>query len=260
MNTQIKVSIITLCYNRESTIAQCIESVLAQDYCDIEYIIVDGASTDNSLEVINRYKDRITKIISEPDHGMYEALNKGIRIATGDVVGMLHSDDFFLSNHVISDYVQMFNTTDAALIYANGLFVDAEQTNLIIRNWLSGTYKKWKVRCGWLPLHPTVYIRREVINRCGLYDESYKIASDSDFLLRYLYENDLHVEYLNEYILKMRMGGLSTDSKRMSKMWDEDVRMFKAHHFFGVPEKILKMMWKIPQFIQAKFMRKVLNG
>lgn len=252
----MRVSIITACFNREATIAQTIESVLAQDYDDIEYIIVDGASTDRSVEIINRYKDRISKIISEPDHGMYEAINKGIRASTGDVIGLLHSDDFFLTNHIISEYVQLFQQTQADLIYANGLFVDEEQTDKVIRDWVGGSYHKWKVRCGWLPLHPTVYIKRCVIDQCGLYDESYAIAADSDFLVRYLYEKKLHVAYMNKYILKMRVGGLSTDPSRRKKMWDEDIRMYKAHHFWGVPEKMMKMFWKIPMFIKAIAVRR----
>lgn len=253
----MKVTIITSCFNRESTIGQAIESVLAQDYPDIEYLIVDGASCDNSLSVIKHYKEekRIAKIVSEPDNGMYEAINKGIRLASGDVVGLLHSDDFFYNTHVISDIVRIFNETGADIVYGNGLYVDAVCTDKVVRNWVSGCYHRWKVRLGWLPLHPTVYIRREVLNRCGLYDESYKIASDSDFLVRYLYENKLHVEYLNKYFVKMRMGGLSTGGASRYKVWKEDVRMYRSHGFGGISTKLLKMSWKIPQFIDAKLKR-----
>lgn len=255
----MKVSIITSCYNREATIAQAIESVLAQDYPDIEYIVVDGASSDGTLQVINRYKKHIARIISEPDHGMYEAINKGIKAATGDVVGLLHSDDFLLTPHIISDIVEMFRRKNADLVYGNGLYVDATRTDKVIRNWISGSYRHWKVRLGWLPLHPTVYIRRGAIEQYGLYDETYKIAADSDFLVRYLWEARLRVEYLNKYILKMRMGGLSTDSLRRKQMWKEDVRMYKEHGFTGVFEKLMKMSWKVPQFIDAKLKRQFTN-
>lgn len=254
----MKVTIITSCFNRESTIGQTIESVLAQDYPDIEYLIIDGASCDNSLSVIRQYKNekRITKILSEPDNGMYEAINKGIRLASGDIVGLLHSDDFFYNTHVISDIVRIFNETGADFVYGNGLYVDTEHTDRVVRNWVSGRYHRWKVRLGWLPLHPTVYIRREVMRRCGLYDESYKIASDSDFLVRYLYENNLHVEYLNKYFVKMRMGGLSTGGASRASVWAEDVRMYKSHGFLGVPTKLMKIGWKVPQFIDAKLRKK----
>lgn len=211
----LKVSIITSCYNREITIQSAIESVLSQDYPYIEYIIVDGASKDGSMSIINKYSDRIATIICEPDRGMYEAINKGIRVATGDIIGLLHSDDFFYAKDTISQIVAEYEKTNADLIYGNGLFVDFNNTSLIVRNWISGIYTKSKVRRGWLPLHPTVYIRRECFGKWGLYDESFKIAADSDFLVRYLYETNIKVAYLNEYIVRMRMGGLSTDRKRM---------------------------------------------
>ena len=175
----MKVSIITSCFNRAATIRDAIESVLAQDYNAIEFIVVDGASTDGSLEIIREYEGRISTIISEPDHGMYEAINKGIRVATGDVIGLLHSDDFFYDNGVISRIVEHMKTTRADFLYGDGLFVNPDNTDKVVRNWIGGDYRLWKVRHGWLPLHPTCYIRREVMMRLGLYNESYKIAADS---------------------------------------------------------------------------------
>lgn len=251
----MKVSIITTCYNREKTIAQAIESVLGQDYTDIEYIVVDGASTDDSFKVIRSYGSRITKVISERDGGMYEAINKGIKMAIGEIVGLLHSDDFLFHPHIISEIVERFKQTSADIVYGNGLFVDAQETDKVIRDWRSGNYRRWKVRLGWLPLHPTVYIKRSAIERYGLYNENYKIAADSDFLVRYLYKAHLKVEYLGKYVVRMRMGGLSTDSQKRKAMWKEDVEMFRENGFWGVPEKILKMCWKVPQFVKAKLKR-----
>ena len=235
------------------TIRGCIESVLEQDYPDIEYIVVDGASTDGSMDVINEYKDRITKIISEPDHGMYEAINKGLRAATGDIVGLVHSDDFLFSNQTVSNIVKRFEETHADFLYGDGLFVDAVNTQKVVRNWIGGSYRLWKVRHGWLPLHPTCYIKRSAIERKGLYNESYKIAADSDLLFRYLLGGELSVTYLNEYIVRMRMGGLSTDSKRRKQMWKEDIRMYQSHGMNPTLTKIEKMLWKVPQFVAAKF-------
>lgn len=249
----MKVTIITSCYNREQTIRGCIESVLAQDYPDIEYIVVYGASKDNSLNIINEYKGKISKIISEPDHGMYEAINKGIRAATGDVIGLVHSDDFLFSNQTVSHIVQRFEETHADFLYGDGLFVNPENTNKVVRNWIGGSYRLWKVRHGWLPLHPTCYIRRDVMERKGLYNESYKIAADSDFLFRYLLGGELSVTYLKEYIVRMRMGGLSTDSARRKQMWKEDIRLYQSHGVNPTITKVEKMMWKIPQFIGALF-------
>lgn len=251
----MKVSIITTCYNREKTIAQAIESVLGQDYPHIEYIVVDGMSQDRSLEVIRSYGSRITKVIAEPDGGMYEAINKGIKAATGEVIGLLHSDDFLMHNHIIAEIVEHFQKTSADMVYGDGLFVDADETEKVIRDWRSGNYHRWKVRLGWLPLHPTVYIKRSAIERYGLYNEKYQIAADSDFLVRYLYKADLQVEYLGKYVVRMRMGGLSTDSQKRKAMWKEDVDMYRENGFWGVPEKILKMCWKVPQFVNAKLKR-----
>ena len=248
----MKISIITTCFNREATIAQAIESVLAQDYPDVEYIVVDGASHDGSLQVIERYRNGIAKLISEPDSGMYEGINKGIRMATGEVVGLLHSDDFLFDTSVVSRIAERFEATGADLVYGDGLFVDAKNTDKVVRNWVSGKYSKWKVRHGWLPLHPTCYIRRECMERWGLYDESYRIAADSDLLFRYLYKADLKVAYLNRYIVRMRMGGLSTDRSRMKMMWKEDVRMYRSYGLPPVWTKLQKMAWKVPQFFSAR--------
>ncbi|MBQ8674249.1 MAG: glycosyltransferase [Bacteroides sp.] len=253
----MKISIITSCYNREATIRDAIKSVLTQDYPDIEYIIVDGGSTDGSIaairEAIIGHEEQV-KFISEPDHGMYEAINKGIRMATGDIIGLVHSDDYLYEASTISKIVAEFQKSEAELVYGNGLFVDYEQTEKIVRNWISGSYSQKKVRRGWLPLHPTVYIRKECIEKWGLYDESYKIAADSDFLVRYLYEADLKVAYLNEYVIRMRMGGLSTDSSKMKQKWAEDIRMYRSHGFNPYWALSLKIASKVPQFIQAKFM------
>lgn len=248
----MKVSIITTCYNRASTIRTSIESVLAQDYPDIEYIVVDGASTDGSVDIIREYEGRIAKIVSEPDHGMYEAINKGIRLATGDVIGLMHSDDFYYDNHVVSHIVKRMEETGAEFLYGNGLFVNHENTNHIVRVWKSGKYRTWKVRYGWLPLHTTCYIRRETMEQRGLYKECYKIAADTDLLVRYLLKGDIKTTYLNEYIVRMRMGGLSTSKKRRMQMWHEDVRVYRSHGMFPTLLKVAKILWKIPQFIRAK--------
>lgn len=252
----MKVSIITTCYNRQETICGAIKSVLTQDYPNIEYIIIDGQSTDGTIDVINQFQGKVTKIISEPDHGMYEAINKGIRMAAGDIIGLVHSDDFLYDSHIISDIVKKFDETGADFVYGDGVYVNAEDTSKLVRNWIGGPYYRWKVRCGWLPLHPTCYIKRDVMMREGLYDESFSIAADSDLLVRYLYNAHLKVAYLHRRIVKMRMGGLSTDSQKRRQMWDEDIRLYTAHGFRPVIlTKLMKMAWKVPQFIEAKFMK-----
>lgn len=252
----MRISIITSCYNRSQTIRDAIESVLKQDYPDIEYILVDGASTDGSAMVIRKaiagHENKV-KFISEPDHGMYEAINKGIRMATGDYIGLVHSDDFLYSPHTVSHIVAKLEETHADFLYGDGLFVCQGNTNKVVRKWIGGTYRLWKVRHGWLPLHPTCYIRRDVMMKRGLYNESYRIAADSDLLFRYLLGGDITVAYLPEYIIKMRMGGMSTDSTRRKQMWKEDIRMYHSHGINATITKIEKMMWKVPQFITARF-------
>lgn len=261
----MKVSIITSSFNRASTIEGAIKSVLEQDYPDIEYIIVDGASKDGSLDIIKKYENlaktpefvnkhpKFTfKYISEPDHSMYEGINKGLRMATGDLIGLVHTDDFLYSNHTIGDIVKEFEKTGADFVYGDGLYVNSNDTNKIIRNWIGGSYRLWKVRHGWLPLHPTCYIKREAMLKRGFYNETYKIAADSDLLFRYLLGGDLSVAYLHKYIVRMRMGGLSTDRAKRKQMWKEDIRMYRSHGLNPVITKIEKMLWKVPQFISAK--------
>ena len=254
---KMKVSIITTCYNRCSTIQNAMESVLAQDYRDIEYIVVDGASTDGSVEVIRemmkdaRWKSTY-KFISEPDSGMYEAINKGIRMTTGDVIGLVHSDDMLYDNRVISDVAKKFKESKADFVYADGIFVNAQNIDKIVRYWKSGGYHRWEVKLGWLPLHTTCYIRRDVMQREGLYDESYKIAADTEFLVRYLYEARLKVVYMKRLVVRMRMGGLSTNRKSRRQIWREDIRLYKAHGFAAKSTKLMKMMRKVPQFIKKK--------
>lgn len=253
----MKISIITSCYNRVETIGDAIESVLAQDYSDIEYIIVDGASTDGSVDIISSaitgHEDKVI-FISEKDHGMYEAINKGIKMATGDYIGLVHSDDFLYSPYTVTNIVKRLRVTHADFLYGDGLFVNPGNTDKVVRKWIGGTYRLWKVRHGWLPLHPTCYIKRDVIEKRGLYNESYRIAADSDLLFRYLLGGDITVTYLHEYIVRMRMGGMSTDSARRKQMWKEDIRMYHSHGMNATITKIEKMMWKIPQFIKAKFL------
>lgn len=156
----MKVSIITCCYNREKTIREALESVISQNYTNIEYIVVDGASTDKTLEIIQEYQEHISVIISEPDNGMYEGINKGIRHATGDIIGLLHSDDLLYSNNTIANIVSKFEVTHSDIVYGNGLFVNQTNTT-VVRNWISGFYTKNKMKRGWLPLHPTVYIKKK---------------------------------------------------------------------------------------------------
>ena len=248
----MKVSIITTCYNRVHTIQESIESVLAQDYPDIEYIIVDGASTDGTVELVESYKDRIATFISERDRGMYEAINKGIRMATGDIVGLMHSDDAFYDHHVVSRIVDAFMQHDPEMLYGNGLFIDPRKPEQIVRNWISGESNRLKFRSGWLPLHTTTYFRTDILKRYGLYNETYRIAADTELLTRYMYKYKIKTYYLNRYIVKMKLGGASTNPKQVLKKWNEDIRAYKRHRlnpYIALPAKVFS---KLPQFFSRK--------
>lgn len=248
---KLQVSIITICYNRKGTIAAAIESVLNQDYPHIEYVVIDGNSSDGTQDIIESYSDKITRYISEPDKGMYDAINKGLSLATGDVVGLMHSDDVFYDTTVVSKIVNAFKkslTIDA--VYGDGIYVTNDLEEKIVRNRIGGEYDYKRLKKGWLPLHPTVYIKKTIIEKHGYYNLDFKIASDTEFLLRYLYKYKINVRYLNTYIVKMRMGGLSTNYKRAFEVLFEDYRIYKFHQLSAVKVVIQKKMLALIQYLK----------
>jgi glycosyltransferase involved in cell wall biosynthesis len=245
------VSIITICYNRSQTISNCIQSVLHQDYPYIEYIVIDGSSKDGTTGIIESYGDKIAKFISEPDNGMYDAINKGLALATGDIVGLMHSDDVFYDASVISKIVVSFeNNPNTDAIYGNGIYVTNDDEQKTVRNRIGGEYDYKRLKKGWLPLHPTVYIRKSIIDKYGNYDLNFKIASDTEFLLRYLFKYKIKITYLNNYIVKMRMGGLSTSYKRAFQVLYEDYKIYKYHNLSGVRSVFQKKLLAITQYLR----------
>lgn len=247
----MRVSIITVCYNRAATIEKAILSVLNQDNKDIEYIVVDGNSKDGTQAVIEKYTNRIAKYISEPDNGMYDAINKGLALATGDIVGLMHSDDEFYDNVAISKIVSAFlKSKDIEGVYGDGIYISNDAEEKLIRNRIGGEYSLKKIEKGWLPLHPTVYIKRALIEKYGDYNLQFKIASDTEFLLRYLYKNKIKMGYVNSYIVKMRMGGLSTTSSRALEVLKEDYKIYKFHGLWALKAIILKKSKTLIQYIK----------
>jgi glycosyltransferase len=229
----MKVSIITICYNRKETIANAVESVLSQDYPDIEYIVIDGNSTDGTKQILQSYEGKINKFLSEPDKGMYDAINKGLKMATGEVIGLMHSDDEFYDHKVVSKIVELFQKSPSYDgIYGDGVYVTNDTQEKIVRDRIGGEYNYKKLKSGWLPLHPTVYLKKEVIEKLGYYNLDFKIASDTEFLLRYLFKSKINLAYLNTYMVKMRMGGLSTSRSRALEVLYEDYRIYSYH---GLP-------------------------
>jgi glycosyltransferase involved in cell wall biosynthesis len=250
----MKVSIITITFNSQSTLVETIESVLCQTYKEIEYIIVDGASTDETISIIHSYKDRISKFVSEKDKGLYDALNKGIAMASGDVIGILHSDDFYTNCHVIESVVNSFKSTHADAVYADLFYVNKHDTNNIHRKWKSGNYKHGLFLQGWMPPHPTFFVRKWVYEKYGSFNLNLVSAADYELMLRFIHKHRIKLAYLPEFIIKMRVGGKSNVSiKNRLRANSEDRKAWKINglkpHFYTLYAKPLR---KIIQLFKKK--------
>jgi glycosyltransferase involved in cell wall biosynthesis len=208
----VKVSIITVTYNSAATLEQTILSVINQNYKDLEYIIVDGCSTDETLNIISKYKSSIAKVISEKDKGLYDAMNKGIAMASGDIIGILHSDDFYIHDKVIENYVNVFLEKKCEAVYADLYYVGKNDTDKIIRKWKSGVYKENAFLNGWMPPHPTFFVKRDVYERYGKFNTELKSAADYELMLRFIHKHKIRLGYLAGFTVKMRTGGKSNAS------------------------------------------------
>lgn len=208
----MKVSIITISFNSVKTIEDTINSVLSQTYQGIEYIIIDGSSNDGTKEIIGTFKNGISKFISEPDKGLYDAINKGIQIATGDIVGILHSDDFFYNNMVIEKIVKAFDENEIDAVIGDVQFVDPVKTSKVVRYYSSKKFTPEKFRFGVMPAHPSFYVRRKLFENFGSYKTDYKIAADFELALRFLLIHRIRYKYLQMPFVSMRRGGVSNES------------------------------------------------
>ena len=246
----MKVSIITVTYNSEKFLADCIESVKKQTYGNIEHIIVDGNSTDGTLKIIQKNSRDIAKWVSETDRGMYDAINKGIRMATGDIIGVLNSDDMLASADVIMDIVACFDETGKDAVYGDLVFVDPLNLQKVIRYWKGLPYKRYRFNYGWMPAHPTFYVRRELIDQFGGYENHYYTASDYEFMARYLYRFKISATYLSKMIVKMRVGGVSNGNiyRRLRANRRDYLAMKKNNIPLAFLVSILKPLLKIHQY------------
>lgn len=208
----LKVSIITVCYNSAETIEDTILSVVSQDYASIEYIIIDGKSSDTTLSIIEKYNSKITKVLSEKDDGIYFAINKGISLASGDIIAVLHADDVYYSNHVISDVVKTFTEKNTDTVYGNLYYVDRIDTSKIKRQWISGGYTKKSFLKGWMPPHPSFFVRKKCYDKFGVFNTSLHSAADYELMLRFLFKHNCSASYLPQVLVKMRVGGKSNVS------------------------------------------------
>jgi len=205
----LKVSIITVVLSNKKYIADAINSVLSQSHKDIEYIIIDGGSTDGTVEIIRSYGDKITKFISQSDKGVYYALNKGVELATGDIVGLLHSDDYYVNNKVISQIVEAFERQNCDAVYTNLFYVSNTNSDKIIRIWDSGSYSESKFYYGWMPPHPAFFVKREVYEKNGAFNTELNFAADYELMFRFIFKNKIKVHYIPKFLVKMRVGGAS---------------------------------------------------
>lgn len=245
------VSIITATYNSGETIRDTLEAIVSQDYPNIEHIIVDGRSTDNTLAIVSEYP-HVAKIISEKDQGIYDAMNKGISLSTGDIVGILNSDDFYISGDVVRKVVDRMHADKTSALYGDLVYVHAKQTHKVLRTWIAGDFHLAKFKYGWMPPHPTFFVRSEVYKKLGLFNVSLKSAADYELMLRFLFKEKISVSYLPEVMVKMRAGGMSNASfKNRINANREDRKAWRVNqlqpYFFTLWVKPLR---KLFQFVQ----------
>ena len=262
LKIKMKISLITITFNSAKTLSDTIKSVFKQTYPDIEYIIVDGASKDNTIAIIKNYeyvfKDKI-KWISEPDKGLYDAMNKGIQMATGDVIGILNSDDFFTSNHIlqqVSDAFEKNNNIDA--VYGDIHFVNPNNLEKCVRYYSSKVFKRSLMRLGFMPAHPSFYMRKACFEKYGLYKTDYKIAADFEFLLRVIFKYKIRTQYIPVDMVTMRTGGASTSGiKSHIKIMKEHLRAFRENGIYtNIFMLSLRYLYKIGEVIISKILTK----
>ncbi len=246
----MKFSIITATYNSALTVRDTLHSVGQQDYPDIEHIIVDGSSTDSTLQIVHEF-GRVAKVISEKDTGIYDAMNKGIAAATGAVIGILNSDDIYVGPHVISTIAKIFSNPDIQTSYADLQYVQPGNLNKVVRTWKSGNFSRRNFYFGWMPPHPTFFVRREVYDKVGLFNSAMRSAADYELMLRILVKHEIPAHYIPEVIVRMRSGGMSNASfKSRITANKEDRLAWKLNglepHFFTLYAKPIR---KISQFL-----------
>ena len=252
----MRISVITVCYNAASTLKDAVESVLGQTSppdapFDLEYIVVDGASTDGTLDVLAPYRDRIATLISEPDQGLYDAMNKGIQVATGDVVAILNADDVYASTDVLTRVADTFRDSGAEAVYGDLHYVSAGDLSQVTRRWKAGAYAPGAFRRGWMPPHPALFVRRACYHRWGLFTLALQSAADYELMLRFIHRHGMTLAYLPETLVLMRAGGVSNASlKHRIRAHREDWKAWRMNGYHPSPFTMLaKPLRKLPQFL-----------
>jgi glycosyltransferase involved in cell wall biosynthesis len=246
----LHISVITAVFNRAATLGESLRSVHSQRWPEIEHIVIDGGSTDGSLAILDQHKSRIAKIVSEPDGGLYDALNKGIRQASGDVIGFMHADDEFATPHALARVAQAFEDPDVGAVYGDLVYVKKNDVSRVVRYWRAGQYQRTQLTQGWMPPHPTFYVRREVYSRFGGFDTRYRIAADYENMLRILWRGRIKAAYIPEVLVCMRVGGISNMSIfNMLHKSREDYAAMRENGIGGLQALLLKNVTKLPQFV-----------
>lgn len=250
-----KISVVTVVYNRAASIGDALASLSAQTHKNVEHIVVDGGSTDGTLETLRAQQPPIDTLISEPDEGIYDALNKGVSRATGDVIGILHSDDLFTDSLVLRDVAAAFGDPSVEAVYGDLVYVQKNDTSRVVRHWRSGEPSPAALRRGWMPPHPSLFLRRSVYDRFGVFDTQYRIAADYDFMLR-VFLPGIEYRYIPRVLVTMRVGGESNATiKRLIRKSAEDWRIMKRAKINPTRALLGKVLQKAPQFFWAKLKR-----
>ncbi len=248
MSENPKISIVTVCFNAAKYIGDNIASVNYQDYSNIEHIFIDGLSTDDTVRIIKNMAGEDYKLISEPDLGIYNAMNKGIELASGEYLIFLNSDDMFSDCNVITKYVEIINQKSADIVFSDILFSQRNNKKKILRTWKAGKFKKRKLKFGWMPPHPSVLLKAEIFKRFGYFDEKFKISGDYDFLLRVFNGFEGKIVYLNSVSVIMRYGGVSNlNYKNSLRKWKEDFIAIKQNNIGSILTVLFKRLIKLHQ-------------
>ena len=248
----MKISLITCCYNSEKTITDTFLSIREQSFKNIELIVIDGNSTDNTKDIIQLNIDLIDLYISEKDKGVYDAMNKGIKLSTGDIIGFLNSDDFFKSPFVLSEIIKTFKTKSADITYGNMHYVKRDDINNIRRLWVSGQFKEKYFEDGWVPGHPTFYAKRSLYERFGAFDLNFKLAADYELMLRFMNQPNLQIEYINKILVVMRLGGLTSGSLKNRYLQNLEIKKSWSKNNLRIPKLFMinKFIKKTKQFFK----------
>ena len=252
----MKVSIITAVLNGEKTIYDCIKTIAQQTYHDIEHIICDGGSTDKTIDIIKKWGIKNTRVISGPDNGPYDAMNKGIKASTGDIIAILNADDMYADTHVIENVVTTISEKKVDSCYGDLVYVDRKKPDSVIRYWKSGCYSREQFKKGWMPPHPTFFIKKSVYEKYGNFNTNFPIGADYEMSLRLLYKYNISTAYMPEVLVKMRTGGKSAPTLlNIAKAIIENYKAWQTNNLYPIPlTLILKQLSKLQQYkIGIKF-------